>query len=267
MEYREGRGLILFCQIDVTGRTDSDPAAVRLARNIFQHVSDWKPRKTRKAVYVGDSLGKKHLEAAGITVDGINTRTLTADHVLIVGPGGGKELSMQARAINEWLMKGGHLLAIGLDEEEANSFLPKKIGMTRAEHISSFFESAGNDSVFAGIGPADVHSREPRILPLASGGASLLGNGVLARAEETNAVFCQLAPWEFDYKKQNTKRTYRRTSFLLSRILANMGVRGSTPLLERFYTPVITKWEKRWLTGLYLDVPEEWDDPYRFFRW
>ena len=25
--------------------------------------------------------------------------------------------------------------------------------------------------------------------------------------------------------------------------------------------------EKRWLDGLYLDAPEEWDDPYRFFRW
>jgi hypothetical protein len=23
----------------------------------------------------------------------------------------------------------------------------------------------------------------------------------------------------------------------------------------------------RWLHGLYLDVTEEWDDPYRFFRW
>jgi hypothetical protein len=26
-------------------------------------------------------------------------------------------------------------------------------------------------------------------------------------------------------------------------------------------------WQGRWLTGLYLDRPEEWDDPYRFFRW
>ena len=23
----------------------------------------------------------------------------------------------------------------------------------------------------------------------------------------------------------------------------------------------------RWLHGFYLDEPEEWDDPYRFFRW
>ena len=25
--------------------------------------------------------------------------------------------------------------------------------------------------------------------------------------------------------------------------------------------------EQRWRVGLYLDQPEEWDDPYRFFRW
>jgi hypothetical protein len=24
---------------------------------------------------------------------------------------------------------------------------------------------------------------------------------------------------------------------------------------------------RRWLDGLYLDVPAEWDDRYRFFRW
>ena len=25
--------------------------------------------------------------------------------------------------------------------------------------------------------------------------------------------------------------------------------------------------ESRWLDGFYLDTPEEWDDPYRHFRW
>jgi len=47
-----------------------------------------------------------------------------------------------------------------------------------------------------------------------------------------------------------------------------MGVAGSTPLLERFDHPFeVTRAEKRWLEGFYLDQPEEWDDPYRFFRW
>jgi hypothetical protein len=47
-----------------------------------------------------------------------------------------------------------------------------------------------------------------------------------------------------------------------------MGAAGSTPVLARFASPVAAaKPEKRWLDGLYLDTPEEWDDPYRFFRW
>jgi hypothetical protein len=47
-----------------------------------------------------------------------------------------------------------------------------------------------------------------------------------------------------------------------------MGASAPTAVLERFHTPVdATKAEKRWLDGFYLDVPEEWDYPYRFFCW
>jgi hypothetical protein len=48
--------------------------------------------------------------------------------------------------------------------------------------------------------------------------------------------------------------------------LANLGVAGSTPLLKRFGQPAADS-AKRWLDGLYLTEPTEWDDPYRFFRW
>jgi len=267
IEYREGKGMILFCQMDVTGRTETDPAASRLAQNLIQYASNWKPGPTRRALYVGDRTGKKHLESAGITTIDGESEHFTTEQALIVGPGVGKKLAGRAIAISEWLKAGGNLLAIGLDEAEANAFLPMKVRMKKGEHISAFFETAGNSSLFTGIGPADVHNRDPRDLALVSGGALIVGNGVLARAENENVVFCQLTPWQFDYHRQNTKRTYRRTSFLVSRLLANMGVSGSTPLLQRFRNPLVDKWEKRWLEGLYLDSPEEWDDPYRFFRW
>jgi hypothetical protein len=42
--------------------------------------------------------------------------------------------------------------------------------------------------------------------------------------------------------------------------LANAGVSASTPILSRFRKPVGIIPEKRWLEGLYLDIPEEWDD-------
>ena len=106
-------------------------------------------------------------------------------------------------------------------------------------------------------------------MSLVAGGASILGDGVLATAKDANVVFCQLAPWQFDGSRQpNLKKTFRRSSFLVMRLLANMGVAGLTPVISRFRTPVnATEPESRWHEGLYLDQPEEWDDPYRFFRW
>jgi len=269
MEYRQGKGMIIFCQIDITGRTEDDPAAKTLARNILRYVSAWKPSPRRKVIYVGDAAGRKHLESAGIALTSYDAQNLSAKYLLVVGEGSVQMLAKDAAAIADWLKAGGNLLAVGLEERQAKAFLPLKVRTKEAEHISAYFEPLSFDSLLAGVGPADVHSREPRNLPLLSAGVTTIGDGVLAEAENFNIVFCQLAPWQFDSKEpQNVKRTFRRTSFLLSRLLADMGAAGSTPVLERFGSPVDrSKHEKRWLEGLYLDIPEEWDDPYRFFRW
>jgi len=268
MEYREGRGMVLFCQMDVTGRTESDPTARMLARNVMQYMLDWQPGVIRRAVYVGEEAGKAHLEAAGIALTPYQANKLNEDQVLIVGPGGGRTLAASAGSIGTWLRAGGHVVAIGLDQAEAKSFLPMDVRMTRGEHIAAMFEPSIAISRMAGISPADVHSREPRQIPLVTGGARTLGDGVLASGEDLAVSFTQIAPWQYKVTQQNTKRTFRRTSFLISRLVGNMGVSATTPLLERFHSPVdLAKGEQRWLTGFYLDRPEEWDDPYRFFRW
>ncbi len=265
LEYREGRGMVLFCQMDVTGRSESEPAAETLVRNLLQYASGWKPAARREALYVGEPAGKRHLEAAGVSV----VLSDIEPHVLIVGPGGAQTLKDKKAAIADWLKADGHLLMIGCDKADADALLPFKVTLKKSEHISAYFEPFGVTSLLAGICPADVHNRDPRELPLVSGGATIIGDGVLATTEGANVVFCQMAPWQFDGTKQrNLKLTQRRATFLVSRLLANMGVAGSTPLLERFRQPVeAAKSEKRWLGGFYLDAPEEWDDPYRFFRW
>jgi beta-galactosidase len=269
LEYREGRGLVVFCQMDVTGRTEVDPAANSLARNLLACVSDWKPTPARTVMYAGHPAGRRHLESAGFAVAAYRLADLTADHVLVVGPGGGETLAADAPAVAAWLKQGGNVLALGLDEEDANVFLPFKVRIKKSEHIAAYFPSFDAGSPLAGVGPADVHNRDPRDLPLVTEGATRIGDGVLAQAEGANVVFCQLVPWQFEYgEKSNLKRTYRRASYLVSRLLSNMHVDGATPILARFSTPTLTPaTEKRWSTGLYLDQPEESDDPYRFFRW
>lgn len=269
MEYREGKGMVLFCQLDVTGRTETEPAAAALVRNLFHYVADWKPGPRRTAVYVGEPAGKSHLESLGITAGTYDGGNLSTNQVLICGPNAGRMLADRATASADWLKAGGNLLAIAIDQNDADALLPFKVTMKKAEHISAFFEPFSENSPLAGVGPADVHNRDPRELSLVAARAQVIGDGVLARAENANVVFCQLAPWQFDPTRQrNLKRTHQRVSFLASRLLANMGVAGSTPMLERFRAPVeAAKPEQRWLDGFYLEQPEEWDDPYRFFRW
>ena len=269
MEYREGKGLVLFCQMDVTGRTENDPAAQTLARNILQYVSAWEPPQRREVLYAGAAAGKKHLEATGLAVASYGGGPLAADKVLVVGPGGGKELAAAKESLAAFLKGGGHLLALGLNEQEARGLLPIPVTMKEAEHISAWFEPPAARSPLAGIGPADVHNRAPRSMPLVPGGADVVGDGVLAVAKDTGLVFCQMVPWQYEYAGNfGLKRTFRRSSFLVTRLLANMGAAGPTPLLARFSSPCdASKPSKRWQEGLYLDQPEEWDDPYRFFRW
>ena len=161
------------------------------------------------------------------------------------------------------------MMTIGLDQPEVSILFPG-IQLKKAEHIAAYFKPFEILSPFAGIAPADIHNRAPRELSLVVSGGTVVGNGVMAKADRAGIILCQLVPWQLDYSKEqhNIKQTFRRSAFVLNRLLGNLGIASSTDFLSRFNSPVDKgKEEKRWLTGLYLDVPEEWDDPYRFFRW
>jgi len=267
MEYREGDGMVLFCQTDVTGRTEADPAAEALVANIVRYVAAWKPTPRRTVVYAGQKPGLQYLKAAGVSPTAYAGR-LSADQVLVLGPGARRAVGEKAASVKRWVKGGGPVLAVGLTGKEASELLPLEVKTTRAEHIAAWFEAFGVGSPLVGVSPADVHNRDPRTLPLVDDGATPVGNGVLAFAEDFGVVFCQLPPWKLDYsgEKMNVKRTFRRLAYAANRLLANLGAAGATPLLASVSRPV-GDGERRWLDGLYLDVPEEWDDPYRFFRW
>ncbi len=134
IEYHEGKGGVLFCQMDVTGRTEIDPAADTLARNITRYISDWTPARNRNAIYVGDPAGRSYLESAGIALDAYEGGKVSLDQVLVVGPQSGQKLAPNKTIIAEWLRAGGNLLAIGLEEQDANAFLPFQVGTSSAKY-------------------------------------------------------------------------------------------------------------------------------------
>ncbi|MFM1943147.1 MAG: hypothetical protein RI897_2129 [Verrucomicrobiota bacterium] len=269
LEYHEGQGMILFCQLDVTSRTEPDPAAQTLVANLINHIQQWTPAKHRRTVYYGGDNGRQHLVDIGIEPAELNPLTLTPNDLLVVAPDTNPLPETVAATISLHLQHHAPVLAIGWTSETLPSTFPLPLAFEPREHISAAFTPPLTHSPFAGISPADLHNRDPRTLQLLTSSPALeiLANGALATAINTPLTLCQLTPWEFNQPDQmNLKRTHRRLSFMFSRLLANLGSPSSTPLLERFHQPVTTT-DSRWLTGLYLDTPEEWDDPYRFFRW
>jgi hypothetical protein len=268
LEYREGPGMVLFCQMDVTARTENDPAAETLAANILRYAESWHPAPRRGVAYAGGPEGLAWLAASGVPVVPLKNGMPASNEVLVAAPGAATE----GAAIKNWVEAGGRVLALGLNETEANSFLPAPATMRTNEHIAAYFPPFGADSLLAGVAPADIHNRAPRKMPLLTGGADVFGDGVLG--VDGNVVFCQIPPFQVadvagaltNGVSFNLRRTFERTSFAASRLLGNLGASGSTPLLERFGHAANAS-DARWLEGLYLTRPVEWDDPYRFFGW
>ena len=283
MEYRQGKGMILFCQLDVTGRTENDPAATQLVGNMLRYLKDWKGEPKRTVVYIGNEEYAKFLEKMGVSfVDtflnidrsgwGGSWNMSPRNYVAILAPGQNASKTTWAHLGRSIYLKPfdvprDRVLSIGLNQDELKVAFPE-ITVENKEHISTWFEPFGVNSPLRGIGPADLHNRDPKNFPLVTGGqgVEVVGDGILAVADEGRTVICGMAPWQFSADEQSFKRTFRRTAFTLSRILGNMNIDMQTPLPGRFHGQV-GKNEQRWLDGLYLDKPVEWDDPYRFFRW
>jgi len=241
LAYREGKGIVVFCQMDVTARTESDPAARRLVGNLLTWLGRWQAHPRRQVVYAGDPAGRAHLAKAGFSPGALAGRAPGRGHVLVATPGAGKTLAPHKAAISRWLEQEGRVLAVGLSGAEARTFLPVNVATRRGEHLAAFFPPPGAASPLAGICPADVHNRHPGQVDLVSQGANVAGNGVLGAAAGGKIVFCQLAPWQYDHERHyHTRRTFRRTAFGLARLLGNLGARSRTPLLGRVSGPLGT---------------------------
>jgi len=295
LEYREGRGLVVFCQLDVIGRTVRDPVAETLARRLLAHAARWQPSSRPVAVFAGDDRARPWLEARGIPASPW-TDPAPSDRALLVLAGGeapaGPALGDRVAA---FLRGGGRVLALGLGTNALSAVVPAGVSVRTTEHIATWFPPEPGASPLAGIGPAGLRNRAPRVLPVVAAGARRVGDGVLATAMGMATadgggswVACGFVPWQFEdpatgagdrgatnASPANLRRTRRRAEFTVNRLLANLGVTSAVPLLERFHRPWAAAVSPapgsteppRWRDGFYSDLPEEWDDPYRFFRW
>jgi len=267
MVARIGNGQMAFCQLDVTGRSQPDPAADRLVGNLVQWAGwvspvPWTPQPIKPAAFVGDAATLKFLRSLGAELVASDTPPPPAGASIEVGAAG---------------QSAPQRMRVLLFQDAAS--LAKLDGHfeTRPENLTHTVLPASNMPTpwLDGIGPAELHFRgRTPLLGVFPQYGWALSTGLLAHTNRgtTSLVFCQIDPRQFDYQQPGKiylKLTHNRTCTLLSRLLANCGVPMTSRLADYWKEPPppTDANRPRWLQSYYLDTPIAEDDPYRYNRW
>ncbi len=238
LQLRQGKGTVVFCQMDVTGRTEQDPAARRLVLNLVRYCVSPQPAQATRVYYAGSPDGAEALAKLGLKPQRPAGADLGAGDLLVLGPGA----EGPARAELEAAVKGGLSLLLVGNDEAALTRAPVGVACGVQTVASSRLKLPVREPAFQGLSNAETHFRNFRDLPLLSGPGTADERGLLAAADlgGGKVVFCQVAPWMFDPADfDHDRMTYRRTACLLGRILGNLGAPMDTPLLRYWAKPAM----------------------------
>ncbi len=237
LQQRLSVGEILWCQMDVTGRTKADPAAEQLFANLLSWCGQrLKRRPALVARYVGGEDGAALLRSLGAQHTIVPAASAAGDGVVVVGPGVGASLGPHKAAISAAVERGATVVVLPQKADGLTGWLPFEV-QTKTDRRTVSPVPAGR--WFVGLGPGDLHWRGRREVLLV-GTDGLAPNVVNAVPHGRGAyVFCQVVPTDFDYRDEYRvylKRTANRTAVMLSRLLANAGAAFETPV-EGWTTP------------------------------
>lgn len=261
LEHVEGRGRVIFCQMDVTGRTERDPVADRLVVNLLGYLEQVQPEPRRATVGVGGAcealLRELGVDAAPAGAD----KASAAGRLLVAGPGAAAPQGL-AQAVEQ----GMNVLCLGLSAAELQAWCPVPVSTVRTNACFARIEQRPPE--LNGLCNADWawHGRMTFDALAVPEGERASANAALRviRHGKGRVVLWQVPPWQIDEKAKPYLRTSkRRANAMAARLLANLGAGFTTPLDARVAAPV----DQAWLNSYYLDVPEAGDDPYRYYRW
>ena len=214
LEMKTGKGVVLFCQLDVSGRTESEPESLVLLRKALTHLELEKAHATRPVVYRGGPEGKELLKKLNIVFT--ETEALPSGALLTTGPGA------KLADLKEQIENGLNVLAVAPEKEELERLLPAGTPLVSGRFFPAATPGLRKHPEFAGISQADLHWRKPIPLsfdPAGDGGRALR----IFRIGKGRLIVCLSAPWMFEEQEFQYRSSGRRSAFLISRLLRNLG--------------------------------------------
>lgn len=226
IEFCEGKGRILFCQLAVTGRTELEPEAGKIICKALARLDRSRTEQPREVFYAGSAVGAELLRQLQIPFKQYAGK-IPDDALIVLGP--------EAPRIDftAAVKRGAHILALGLSREALETMLPGAFQFESGLWESDFIPDLHKYPELAGVGNADLHWRGRINF---DGFANNETGRALAVRHIGKGVFIALqsVPWKFDAKEFYYRTTIRRNSFLVSRLLANLGAGSKTGFLANF---------------------------------
>ncbi|MDZ4199916.1 MAG: beta galactosidase jelly roll domain-containing protein [Kiritimatiellia bacterium] len=227
LETTAGAGRLIFSQLEIAHRTLPETVGDRLVLQLLRYLETAPKPAARTVFYRGDPRGAELLRDLGLTPQPCPDEVKKPNRALIVaGPGSRPPQNLQSA-----IKAGAHVLAIGLDAEALAAWFPGSLAGETKPVLSVPAAGLASDPMLRGLSQAELHWRRRPLL------AALKGEGHPAlrvlRQGRGAVVICQVAPWHFDAEAHPPLRTtWRRTVFLISRLLGNLDAGSSSPVLE-----------------------------------
>ncbi|HEV7298458.1 MAG TPA: hypothetical protein VGN72_03770 [Tepidisphaeraceae bacterium] len=216
LELNLGSGRITWNQLDLEDYT-SDPAAMKLARQLINHAATAPLSPRRPTVLMGSDEDAAFLNTVGVEATRVDA-VPNPDHLLIVG----RSTKPDNDTLRKFLSAGGRALFLPRVSAEpvlGLNFVQETAADLKAPEVADWAETAG-------LTTADLRWRAATDAWLVGPGAESTAGGQIARLEvgEGVAVFSQVDPDRFD---ADTKTYFRKTRWrqtgALSQLLANLG--------------------------------------------
>ena len=237
LEWRCGKGMILFSSLDFTGRINADPCATLLAGNILTYLDSTVPEERRNVVYTGGAETSAILTKIGVAPAQFTGKEVPKETLLVVGSMDGKS----KKEMEEFESKGGRIFFLPQTSATLSDF-GLKTNKSKLQRIAP-----EPNQLFGKIGPNILRWREPVEIDAFTkngqpAGTSVLAEGLVAQKTDGKGVmvFCQISPVSLpssqsgdNGKKEAVDVSTTRLEQLLARLLGNMGANPSGKIANR----------------------------------
>jgi hypothetical protein len=239
-ELENGKSRIVFNQLDVSGRSEAEPAAVRYLQNLVGYVQTMPAVSLRKAAYWGGPNGAALLKSLDVPFKAIAapSEATPGNDILVLGDMASAQLKAKKAAIAEFAAAGGTVFSLPRSVADFAVGWTPFVVTAKKRTVNHSLVGKPTAPLLAGLGNSDFYWKgNMEVVSIAEAkGASLLPDtGILAEIPHGKGryILCQVEPALFgditlDHwlkpSKYNTER-------MLRTLISNAGAALSEPRL------------------------------------